>query len=52
MNEKETKLLEEVALFRHALLGDVLQLPPGHKGLYEKLKDESFSLRRSKYSLR
>lgn len=41
MNAKETKLLEEVALFRHALLGDVLQLPPGHRGLYEQLKKKA-----------
>ena len=41
MNEQEKKRAEEVALFRHGLLGDVLHLPPGHKGLYEKLQKKA-----------
>lgn len=38
MDEKELKRVEAMALFRHALLGEVLHWPPGHKGLHEQLK--------------
>ena len=41
MDEQDKKRIEEVALFRHALLGDVLHLPPGDKGLYGKLAQKA-----------
>jgi putative transposase len=41
MDEQDKKRIEEVALFRHGLLGDVLHLPRGDKGLYGKLAQKA-----------
>lgn len=41
MNEQEKKRVEEVALFRYGLLGDVLHLPSGDKGLYRLLEQKA-----------
>jgi hypothetical protein len=32
---------EEVALFRFGVIGDLVHLPPGAKGLYERLKEKA-----------
>jgi putative transposase len=32
---------EEVALFRHGVIGDLVHLPPGTKGLYERLREKA-----------
>jgi hypothetical protein len=35
------KRSEEVALFRFGVIGDLVHLPPGAKGLYERLKEKA-----------
>jgi len=36
-HEEEKKRIEEVALFRYGLIADLVHLPPGDKGLYQRL---------------
>jgi putative transposase len=35
------KRSEEVALFRYGVIGDLVHLPPGAKGLYERLREKA-----------
>ena len=32
---------QEVALFRYGVIGDLVHLPPGAKGLYQRLKEKA-----------
>ena len=41
MNDDVKKHSEEVALFRFGVIGDLVHLPPGAKGLYERLKEKA-----------
>lgn len=36
-HDEEVKRIEEVALFRYGLIADLVHLPPGDKGLYQRL---------------
>jgi transposase InsO family protein len=40
-NEDEKTRIEEVALFRFGLIGDLVHLPPGDRGLYERLEKKA-----------
>ena len=40
MNDDVKQHSEEVALFRHGLIGDLVHLKPGAKGLYAKLREK------------
>jgi putative transposase len=40
-HDQKKKLAHEIALFRHSVLGDLVHLAPGHRGLYEMLKAKS-----------
>lgn len=41
MNDDVKKRSEEVALFRFGVIGDLVHLPPGAKGLYARLKEKA-----------
>lgn len=41
IEDPKKKLAHEIALFRHALLGELVHLAPGHRGLYDLLKYKS-----------
>lgn len=41
MNDDVKKRSEEVALFRYGVIGDLVHLPPGAKGLYARLKEKA-----------
>lgn len=41
MNDDVKKRSEEVALFRFGVIGDLVHLPPGAKGLYERLEEKA-----------
>ena len=41
MNDAAQKQSEEVALFRFGVIGDLVHLPPGTKGLYARLKEKA-----------
>src|SRR6266540_1590542 len=41
VNDDVKKHSEEVALFRFGVIGDLVHLPPGAKGLYERLKEKA-----------
>ncbi len=41
MNDDVKKRSEEVALFRFGVIGDLVHLPPGAKGLYERFKEKA-----------
>lgn len=41
MNDDVRKRSEEVALFRYGVIGDLVHLPPGAKGLYARLKEKA-----------
>lgn len=41
MNDAAKKQSEEVALFRFGVIGDLVHLPPGTKGLYARLKEKA-----------
>ncbi|WP_242396297.1 DDE-type integrase/transposase/recombinase [Anaeromyxobacter oryzisoli] len=41
MNDDVKKRSEEVALFRFGVIGDLVHLPPGAKGLYERLREKA-----------
>lgn len=41
MNESDSKRLEEVALFRHGLVAELVHLEPGSKDLAEKLREKT-----------
>ena len=41
MNDDMKKRSEEVALFRFGVIGDLVHLPPGAKGLYARLKEKA-----------
>ena len=41
MNDDVKKRSEEVALFRFGVIGDLVHLPPGTKGLYERLREKA-----------
>ncbi len=41
MNDDMRKRTEEVALFRYGVIGDLVHLPPGTKGLYARLKEKA-----------
>lgn len=40
-NQPEHELREKIALFRYGLIADVINLPPGTSGIYEKLRDKA-----------
>ena len=39
--KEDDKLREEVALFRYGLIADLVNLPPGSRGIYEKLRGKA-----------
>lgn len=41
MNDDVKKRSDEVALFRFGVIGDLVHLPPGAKGLYARLKEKA-----------
>lgn len=44
MSDKEEVMkerMERVALFRYGLIGDLVHLPPGSRGLYERLREKA-----------
>ncbi len=41
MKDDVKKRSEEVALFRYGVIGDLVHLPPGAKGIYERLKEKA-----------
>lgn len=41
MEDEKKKLAQEIALFRHSVLGDLVHLTPGHRGLYDLLRVKS-----------
>jgi putative transposase len=41
VNDDMKQHSEEVALFRHGLIGDLVHLKPGSKGLYKKLREKA-----------
>lgn len=41
MNDDVKQHSEEVALFRFGVIGDLVHLPPGAKGLYERLREKA-----------
>jgi transposase InsO family protein len=41
VNDAAKKQSEEVALFRYGVIGDLVHLPPGAKGLYARLKEKA-----------
>ena len=41
MQDDVKKRSEEVALFRFGVIGDLVHLPPGAKGLYERLREKA-----------
>ena len=41
MNEEKEKHLQQVALFRYGLIADLIHLPPGSKGIYERLRQKA-----------
>ncbi|HXY45997.1 MAG TPA: DDE-type integrase/transposase/recombinase [Acidimicrobiales bacterium] len=41
MIDEEKQHSEEVALFRHGLIGDLVHLEPGSKGLYARLREKA-----------
>lgn len=41
IEDKKKKLAQEIALFRHSVLGETVHLRPGHHGLYDLLKVKS-----------
>lgn len=41
MNDDMKTRSEEVALFRYGLIGDLVHLPPGANGLYERLREKA-----------
>jgi transposase InsO family protein len=41
VNDDVKKRSEEVALFRYGVIGDLVHLPPGAKGLYARLKEKA-----------
>jgi putative transposase len=41
VNDDVKKRSEEVALFRYGVIGDLVHLPPGAKGLYQRLKEKA-----------
>lgn len=41
MNDAAKKQSEEVALFRYGVIGDLVHLPPGAKGLYARLREKA-----------
>lgn len=43
MKDDVKKRSEEVALFRYGVIGDLVHLPPGAKGIYERLKEKADS---------
>lgn len=40
-HEDEVKRVEEVALFRYGVIADLVHLPPGDRGLYERLEKKA-----------
>ena len=41
VNDDVKKRSDEVALFRYGVIGDLVHLPPGAKGLYARLKEKA-----------
>jgi putative transposase len=41
VNDDVKKRSEEVAVFRYGVIGDLVHLPPGAKGLYQRLKEKA-----------
>jgi len=41
VNDQEKKRIEDIALFRYGVLGDLVHLPPGEKGIAEQLKQKA-----------
>ncbi len=41
MKENQKSLQEEMALFRYGVLGELVHLPPGTKGLYGRIKEKA-----------
>ena len=41
MNDAAKKQSEDVALFRYGVIGDLVHLPPGAKGLYARLREKA-----------
>ncbi len=39
--EQDNKLREEIALFRYGLIAELVNLPPGSRGIYEKLRKKA-----------
>ncbi len=39
--KRDDKLREEIALFRYGLIADLVNLPPGSRGIYEKLREKA-----------
>lgn len=41
MNDHEKKRIEDIALFRFGVLGDLVHLTPGEKAVAEQLKEKA-----------
>ena len=41
MKDRDSEHRHEVALFRYGLIADLVHLPPGEKGLYQRLQEKA-----------